>query len=498
MFILEQIHRTAVAQPRKLALVFNGSPVTYGGFWRLIEGARRALQPHLPDKGVALIWVDSLIESWVLDLALRSLGLDTASIRGEDQIGLFDGLGVAGLITLASERRNDFAPPAALKHLSLSDPSKLLLTSNGPLPAMPELPRPGGHINLTSGTTGRYKKVLSHFGETWDPIHKRALRYAELGDSIVQQDENSVVNIFNMSLWSAGGYSRPLFTWGLGGAVVMHQTHDLHRVFDWPGITHTVATPLYLSHLMALPEGAFPYLPDMQLTVVSGAVAPSLARETMRRLTPRVLVNLSSTEAGGWARTVIKTMEDLRWYRLEPNRRVEVVDDANVPLEPGRLGRVRVALREDNATGYLDDPDTTAAMFSDGWFYPGDLGVLDGAGRLAVYGRTSDIVHIDGVKYPAEPWDSAIQEALSCEAVCVLSGNWRKDEEELHVFIETRRPIPDEDIAQAVRATLFGFSHYRVHVVDSLPRTGTGKVRRLALAQQLHDAALLTAPVQNA
>jgi acyl-coenzyme A synthetase/AMP-(fatty) acid ligase len=225
----------------------------------------------------------------------------------------------------------------------------------------------------------------------------------------------------------------------------------------------------------------------MQLNVVSGAVTPALARETRRRLTPRILVNLSSTEGGGWARTLIETDEDLRWYRLDPTRTVQVVDDADNPLPPGELGRVRINQRADGPDSYLGDPETSAKFFADGWFYPGDLGVLDGTGRLALYGRTTDIVHIRGGKFPAEPWERAIQEALECDGVCILSGSWRSEEEQLHLFVETRRPIPNSALADAVRATLAGFSGVHIHVVDALPRTPTGKIRRITLAQQLHE-----------
>ncbi len=496
MFVLRQIHDVAITDPAKLALVFNGAPVTYGGFWRIIDGVRRALEPHLPQPvesgAIALILIDNMLEAWVVNLALRSLGLHTACLRNAAQIDLFAGMPVICMVTLASERGGPVAAPEGVLSFSLSDPSKLLLTDSGdPMPPLPDLPTPGGHISLTSGTTGRYKKVLVQHGSVGDTTAQRAERYSELGEGYIPEDANTVLNVFNMGLWSAGGYSRPLFVWSLRGAVVIQQTEDLERSFDWEGITHTMATPWYLSRLMALPEGAFPYRPNMQLIVVAGAVTPALARETLRRLTPRILINLSSTEAGGWARTILRSEEDLRWYRLDPRRRVEVVDDAGDPVPHGELGRVRVARRPDSPDQYLNDPDSTAAFFSsDGWFYPGDLGVLDGAGRLALYGRTSDIVHIDGVKYPAEPWERAIQEALECEAVCVLSGNWSAGEEQLHVFIETRRPIPAHQIAAALRATLSGFAETQAHVVDSLPRTGTGKVRRIALAQQLHEGAL--------
>jgi len=488
MFLVQKLHQVVAATPLKLAMVFNGQPLTYGSFWRFIAGTRQSLAPHLPRRGIVLLWVDSILEGVILDLALRSLGLDTAALRTGDQVGLFAQSDVVAVITLASEGKAVQPPPGVL-HLTLSDPSKQALDIGAPFPPLPEDLGAGGHVNLTSGTTGIYKKVLRNFGSGPGPIEQRRQRYLELGPGFRQLGEDTVVNVFNMGQWSSGGYTWPLLVWGLGGAVVFQQTDDYERALDWPGITHTLATPQYLNHLRALPEGAFPYLPDMQLIVVSGALSPDLARQIMRRLTPRVLVNLSSTEGGGWARTLIETEEDLRWYRLDPTRQVEIVDDAGVVLPPGELGRVRVSLREDNARSYLDDPAASASFFDDQWFYPGDLGVLDGKGRLALYGRTSDIVHIDGVKYPAEPWERDIQTRLECDGVCVLSGNWETGAEQLHVFIESRRPIPQALLETTVRETVGGFGMVRVHVLDALPRTGTGKIRRMALAQALHEGA---------
>ena len=38
MFVLQQIYDAAVRTPDKLAIAFNGRAVTYGEFWRLIDG----------------------------------------------------------------------------------------------------------------------------------------------------------------------------------------------------------------------------------------------------------------------------------------------------------------------------------------------------------------------------------------------------------------------------------------------------------------------------
>jgi acyl-CoA synthetase (AMP-forming)/AMP-acid ligase II len=486
LYALETIHQTAVAEPDKLAVVYNGRPVAYDEFWRRIEACQRALRPLLPSQGIAILAVDSLLAAWILSFALRGLGLDAAVTRIDEQVELFAGLDVACVISLASEGRQVAAAPAGAKVLRIADPVLAAISEDDPLPPLPEGLKTGGQILLTSGTTGENKKVLLDYGCTEETIESRVANYRDLGAKYRQMGPDNVLNVFGLGLWTGAGHLWPMVTWCLGGAVVLYGGEaDFHRALDWPGITHTRTTPAYMAVLLAMPEGSFPYLPDMQLTVVSGGLTPAMARETRRRLTPRILITLSATEGGGFARTAIETDEDLRWYRLDPKRIVEVVDDNDEALPPGELGRLRV--RQGRVSGYFQDPETSAKFFSDGWFYPGDMAVLDGKGRIALYGRTTDIVHIRGSKFPAEPWERAIQEALECEGVCLLSGSWRSESEQLHLFIESRKPISGQALANAVRSTLSGFPGVHIHKIDALPRTASGKIRRITLAQQLHD-----------
>ena len=487
MYALETIHQTAAAEPSKLAVVYNGRPLAYDEFWRRIEACQRSLSPQLPAHGIAILSVDSLLAAWILSFAVRGLGLDAAVTRTGEQVELFAGLDVACVISLSSEARPAAVAPVGAKVLRIEDPALAAISSDDPLPPLPE-GSAGGQILLTSGTTGESKKVLLDYGCTRATIEARVANYRDLGDKYRQMGPDNVLNVFGLGLWTGAGHLWPMVTWCLGGGVILYEGEtDFHRALDWPGITHTRTTPAYMAVLLAMPEGSFPYLPDMQLTVVSGGLTPAMARETRRRLTPRILITLSATEGGGFARTAIETDEDLRWYRLDPKRVVEVVDDNDKALPPGELGRLRVLQGQRQVSGYFQDPETSAKFFSDGWFYPGDMAVLDGKGRIALYGRTTDIVHIRGSKYPAEPWERAIQEALECEGVCLLSGSWRSEAEQLHLFVESRKPISDQALANAVRSTLSGFPGVHIHKIDALPRTAGGKIRRITLAQQLHD-----------
>jgi acyl-coenzyme A synthetase/AMP-(fatty) acid ligase len=490
MYVLDQIRARAAADPRRLAMVFNGSPLSYGGLWRFVMGARAALAPHAMGRGFAILWVDNLLDCWILDLAFRSLGHDTAQVLNAEQLALFKDLPVACIVTLTSEPGKAVPNWPGVKHLTLSDPAKQTYAVADPLPDLPrETNGVGGHVKLTSGTTGRFKLVMTHFGAEPEAIQRRLATNRHLEGEMDLAGAATVVNTFNVGLW-AGGYDWPIHVWCLGGAVVIEQSDNIERALSWPGINRTVALPFQLSKLMALPEGAFPFLPQMQLVVGGGALSPQLLRETARRLTPKIALKLGSTEITSWASTPVGSETDLRWYRLNPDRQVEVVSEAGDVLAPGQLGRVRVALKEGDATAYVGDPQSSAEVFKDGWFYSGDMGVLDGAGRLALYGRDADIIHLNGDKFPAEPWESQIRDKLGCEAVCALSGNWRTGVEQLHVFVESRRPIGQEALAEAVRSTVTGFEQVEAYVVESLPRTATGKVRRSVLAQMLHEGRL--------
>lgn len=492
MFVLQQIYAAAVETPDKLALAFDGRAISYEEFWRLIDGRRRSLDPFVPESGVALLVMDNILEGWLDVLALRSLGLDTAVVRSAEEAALFDGLDVACLITLDEDPRPDVPTPKGARRLRLSDPAGRLASTAEPLPLQPNARASGGHIILTSGTTGRGKKIRSLSGSEPDAILKRRDRYNEI-KGYRRTGEDTVSCVFNFGLWTAAGHAQPIFTWCQRGGVVIHQGPDWHRALHWPGLTHATVTPYNLTELMAMPEDAFPFQPALQLSIAAGAVTPALIRETRRRLTNRISISVASTEAGGWARNMIETDEDLRWHTLDKSRAVEVVDDDGVPLPPGKLGRVRVALRDHMPRGYFQDPETSAAFYDGDWFYPGDLAVLDGEGRISLHGRTTDIVHIKGDKYPAQPWELAIQEKLECEGVCIISGRWGTDEEKLHVFIQSRRPISAQALAEALRSTLSGFSDVQAHRVQALPRTtDTGKVRRGVLARQLHDQSIAT------
>ncbi|MDR3512407.1 MAG: fatty acid--CoA ligase family protein [Caulobacteraceae bacterium] len=485
MHAVRRIFDFARLTPDAPAFVAGLQPVSYRVFHGMITGMRRRLASQgLRRGGVVLVWIDEIPVAWSVDLALRTLGLTTMAIRSIAEIANVAGLDVVALVTFAAESRPGAAAalPAGVLAITVEAADWDIPGEGAELEAPPEGPS-GGHVLLTSGSTGQYKMVL--IGEAFEAAHSAALTdILRGGDLRPAIDEALVrVNLFSFGLWTIAGYSIPIRRWAAGGSVVFHQGADPVRSLAVPGLTHAVTTPAALAQMLDAPTRV-PRNDALRLVVAGGALSLALASRARASLSSHVATVLGSTESGVWAITPIETAEDLRWHRLHPRRMVEVVDEACRPLPAGELGQVRVLL-DNGLTGYLNAPEATAEAFRDGYFYPGDLGMLDEQGRLALYGRVSEMLNVLGDKVPTQPLEQALQERLGVEGVCLLSGQGPQGAEELHVIVETAAPIDEARLREAARAIPRGFPEARFHFIARLPRNHMGKVERFKLQKRL-------------
>lgn len=160
--------------------------------------------------------------------------------------------------------------------------------------------------------------------------------------------------------------------------------------------------------------------------------------------------------------------------------RVEVVAPDGrrcAPGEPGELLISGVGL----TPGYLGEPELTAAAFTerDGrrWYRSGDRVVRTPAGELEFLGRVDDQVKVRGHRVEPGEIEAALQTHPAVARAAVVPHGDR-----LAAFVECRAgaPVPE---ATALRAYLAGMLPAylvpsRLHVVDALPLTGTGKIDR--------------------
>jgi acyl-coenzyme A synthetase/AMP-(fatty) acid ligase len=221
----------------------------------------------------------------------------------------------------------------------------------------------------------------------------------------------------------------------------------------------------------------------LRIFVVGGVLSQALWREARERLTDDIWSAYGSTESCHLAYTRVETAEDLNAHQIHAADRIQVVDEDDRPSLPGQIGVVRI--RTGGVDRYLDDPETSRVFFHDGYFYPGDLALVRGDGRFSLQGRITDVVNVLGSKLATTPIETALQEALEAEAVCVFSAPGAQGEQ-VHVAIQLKRMISAGELKAALQASLPpAVADVRVHAVKAFPRNYMGKIDRARLRDQL-------------
>jgi benzoate-CoA ligase family protein len=174
-----------------------------------------------------------------------------------------------------------------------------------------------------------------------------------------------------------------------------------------------------------------------------------------------------------------------------PGYEARLVDEAGVPVEqPDTPGQLLIR-GESLATGYWCRRQATQATFLGEWTRTGDVYSRSADGYWTFLGRNNDMMKVGGIWVsPAEVENVLLQHDDVLEAVVV--GSLTEDGLETAVAFlvaRTGSTIDPADIEAHCRTRMAAFKRpRRVIVVETLPKTATGKVQRFALRDQLAGA----------
>jgi acyl-CoA synthetase (AMP-forming)/AMP-acid ligase II len=167
---------------------------------------------------------------------------------------------------------------------------------------------------------------------------------------------------------------------------------------------------------------------------------------------------------------------------------LSVLDDDGKPMADGEVGHV--CLRSGAVmSGYWNDPEATAAAFTaDGSVRTGDLGWIDGQGRLHLAGRSKEMYVRGGYNVHPQEVEAVLAEHPDVAAVCVVP---RPDDVmgEVGVAFVVGRggAAPTLDGLRSFAADRL--AAYKLpedlRLVDALPLTSMDKVDRKALGARL-------------
>jgi acyl-coenzyme A synthetase/AMP-(fatty) acid ligase len=219
------------------------------------------------------------------------------------------------------------------------------------------------------------------------------------------------------------------------------------------------------------------------VVTLGSALSDELSGRTLARLATEVTDVFGCNEVGGVSHR--RASRGDAFAEVSPEVTVETVDEHDHPVAAGTPGRLRIRT-EGMVEGYLGEPALTRQHFQNGWFYPGDMAVLDGPRRLRIVGRGGELLNIGGAKSRPDDLEAIVMRHMGAADVGICTLPNREGIEEIYVAVSGVRYGNAELLARVQRA----FEHqqlgaYYVVAVQSIPRNAGGKIQRAALREMI-------------
>ncbi len=162
-------------------------------------------------------------------------------------------------------------------------------------------------------------------------------------------------------------------------------------------------------------------------------------------------------------------------------------DDDNVIDAPDTPGYLHVK-GESAAMGYWERPEATEAAFRDGWVRTGDVYTRGADDSWTFLGRNNDMIKAGGIWVSPFEVESALIEHESVMEAAVVGA---RDDAGLETVVAFVLPATGATVDPAAldahcRDRMASFKRPRyIRVVDELPKTATGKIKRFELRNSL-------------
>ena len=282
-----------------------------------------------------------------------------------------------------------------------------------------------------------------------------------------------------------------------GGRLVLQERFDCKRaveIINRERCTYSMgATPFIFDLLKRLDESG-EALPSLRFYISGGAPVPQkLVQEAWKKHGLLVCECYGSTESV--PHTGVRPGECLENDGGSAGRpmdgiEVRIVDQNRRPVPPGTVGEE--ASRGPNMfAGYMNAPELTAeALDAEGWFYSGDLAVMDEQGRVKIVGRIKDIIVRGGENLNSNLINDNLDGCPGIADHAVIGTPDRRLGERICAFVVPATgaaPVTKEDVTAWLETNHVQKRLWpeRLELIDEIPRTASGKVRKNLLQDEL-------------
>jgi acetyl-CoA synthetase len=346
-------------------------------------------------------------------------------------------------------------------------------------------------LYYSSGTTGLAKGILH--------AHRYILAHEEF---VYCHDVQDGELFHGMGEWAwAAGIAPLLGPWRYGAAQAVYQRaggFDPAKQLDFLSrheVTNVFGTPTAIRSMMSIEDAGTRYPQKFRIVCSAGEpLNPEAIRWFREQFGVTVLDYYGLTESYPLcANFPFMEVREGSMGRPMPGWDVAILDEDEHPVDQGERGEICLRARSNPhyPLGYWNRPsEDTEETFGGDWFHTKDAASTDEDGYFWYEGRADDVIISAGYRIgPFEVESACLEHPAVAEAAAVgVVDERRGTVVKAFVVLAAGHEPSDalgDEIKAYVREHLSAYAYPRlVEFVPDLPKTLTGKIRRIELRQR--------------
>ena len=345
-------------------------------------------------------------------------------------------------------------------------------------------------LYYTSGTTGLAKGIVH--------AHRYLLAHNEFE---LCHEVREGERFHGMGEWAwAAGICPLLGPWRLGAVQLVYQRaggFDPHKQLDFLSrheASNVFATPTAIRSMMAIGDARERYPQSFRVVCSAGEpLNPEAIRWFRDQYGLTVLDYYGLTES-------YPLCGNFPWMEVRegsmgkpvPGWDVAILDPDENPVPRGERGEICLRARSNPhyPLGYWRQPEASEETFGGEWFHSKDAAREDEDGYVWYEGRADDVIIAAGYRIgPFEVESVCLEHPAVAEAAAVASPDERRGSVVKAFVVLAAGSEPSDELAEGIKAfvrdRLSAYAYpRRIEFVDGLPKTLTGKIRRIELRQR--------------
>jgi acetyl-CoA synthetase len=350
-------------------------------------------------------------------------------------------------------------------------------------------------LYYSSGTTGLAKGILH--------AHRYLLAHEEF---LYCHDVQDGERFHGMGEWAwAAGIAPLLGPWRFGAVQLVYQRQggfDPHKQLDFLSrheASNVFTTPTAMRSMMSIGDAGTRYPQRFRRVCSAGEpLNPEAIRWFREQYGLTVLDYYGLTESYPLvANYPFMDVREGSMGKPMPGWDVQILDEDENPVPQGERGEICLRARSNPhyPLGYWRNEEASEETFGGEWFHSKDAARFDEDGYVWYEGRADDVIIAAGYRIgPFEVESACLEHEAVAEAAAVASPDERRGNV-VKAFIVLAKGHEGsdelvEEIQRFVRDRLSAYAYpRRIEFVDELPKTLTGKIRRIELRQKEMESA---------